>query len=153
MKYILPLAPVPAPRPRVTKWGTYYPKTYKTFLADCVTLLAALHKGHSIIEPASVEIDFYIKRPQRLMRKTDPPGRVIHDRKPDIDNLTKSVLDALTKSGIVLDDSRIAQLTARKFYSEKGIRPRIEIIIQTLSGHNDPKTKDPPESPSSGPNP
>ena len=73
---------------------------------------------------------FVMTRPQRLMRKKDENCRVIHDRKPDLDNLQKSVLDALTKSAILLDDSLVCSCTAEKYYADKTEPAHIEIHIQ-----------------------
>jgi Holliday junction resolvase RusA-like endonuclease len=50
-------------------------------------------------------------------------GDVMHTKKPDCDNLAKSILDAL--NGIAYDDdSQICSLTVHKFY---GDTPRVEV--------------------------
>ena len=52
----------------------------------------------------------------------------LHIKKPDCDNLAKSVLDGL--NGIAFsDDSQIVYLTVAKFYS---LRPRTEICVEEL---------------------
>lgn len=51
-----------------------------------------------------------------------------HSGRPDLDNLTKFVQDALNKI-YYKDDALICQLTAYKLYSE---RPRTEITLKTL---------------------
>lgn len=39
---------------------------------------------------------------------------------PDLDKLSRGVLDALTTAGVLIDDAQVAQLTARKVYVERG---------------------------------
>jgi Holliday junction resolvase RusA-like endonuclease len=51
--------------------------------------------GSPFIAPLRVDCCFVMPRPQKLMRKSDPPGRIPHAQKPDRDNLDKAVLDAL----------------------------------------------------------
>ena len=47
MRLSIPLNPVPASRPRVSKWGTYYPKRYATWKKDALKHLPAnLEKGN-----------------------------------------------------------------------------------------------------------
>lgn len=55
-------------------------------------------------------------------------GVIKHDKKPDCDNLAKSILDAL--NGIAFnDDSQICVLTVHKLYSDE---PRVDVTIETL---------------------
>lgn len=56
-------------------------------------------------------------------------GNIRPTHKPDFDNVTKAVCDAL--NGIAYsDDSQIVDAMERKFYSEQ---PRIEVIIRQAS--------------------
>ena len=111
--------PVATPRPRVTRFGkVYYTKNYKEYLK----VLREDLKHYEIPDGAlSVSIRFVLKRPQRL-RKGD---RVIHDRRPDLDNLVKGVLDALP----IDDDARVVQLSAIKWYASSEEAPNILLEI------------------------
>jgi Holliday junction resolvase RusA-like endonuclease len=111
--------PVATPRPRVTRFGkVYYTKNYKEYLK----VLRDDLKHYEIPDGAlSVSIRFVLKRPQRL-RKGD---RVIHDRRPDLDNLVKGVLDALP----IDDDARVVQLSAIKWYASSEEAPNILLEI------------------------
>lgn len=88
--------PVPTPRPRVTKTGVYYSQRYKDWITDIQT--AAEAKGKQLLPaPIAVALLFYL------------PTR----RRVDVDNLAKSVLDALT--GIFWqDDNDVTTLYALK---------------------------------------
>jgi Holliday junction resolvase RusA-like endonuclease len=53
-------------------------------------------------------------------------------RKPDADNIAKSVLDALNKYAYD-DDSQVAELTVRKYFCRQG-EERVEVRIRPLEG-------------------
>lgn len=70
--------------------------------------------------PLDVEMTFYFPLPSRHKKS------LLHFCRPDLDNLQKLVLDALT--GIVWkDDSIICKITCQKLYAEN---PRTEIRIK-----------------------
>ena len=53
--------------------------------------------------------------------------KIMMDKKPDIDNLIKFVLDALQgQEGYIVDDSQVVRIYAEKLYSDK---PRTEIMM------------------------
>lgn len=61
-------------------------------------------------------MEFLFPRPKRLDRKRDPDGLIPHTSKPDLDNLTKAVLDALTEVGFWRDDSQVYSASCSKYY-------------------------------------
>lgn len=71
---------------------------------------------HPLLDEALVVgLDFYVAKPA-----SSPKRRLYPDRRPDIDKLTRAVLDALT--GVVFtDDARIVSLAAHKAFA--GARP------------------------------
>lgn len=76
--------------------------------------------------PVRVEIEFYFARPKS--RKKD----VYHCTAPDLDKLCRSTLDALTDSGIIVDDSLVADLRASKFYVVGDKAPGASIRVGVL---------------------
>jgi Holliday junction resolvase RusA-like endonuclease len=73
----------------------------------------------SASEPLSVDIQYHISPPKSLsLQRALKLIGAFHSKKPDIDNLTKIIFDAL--NGVAWkDDSQIATLTAYKIYSEE----------------------------------
>ncbi len=61
--------------------------------------------------PVDVDIVFTLPRP-----KSAPKSRKYPDRKPDIDKLVRSTLDALKDAGAFEDDSRVVCLLAAKVF-------------------------------------
>jgi len=103
--------PVPAPRPRVTKRGVYYPKRYTDWLNQIRIAAADLprQQGKS---PILVQMTFIAKR----------------WKSKDIDNLVKPILDALT--GIVWDDDRIVtDIQALKRPPKADEEPKVIVLI------------------------
>jgi Holliday junction resolvase RusA-like endonuclease len=66
-----------------------------------------------------VELAFYMPRPKAHFGKNGlkSTAPTAHTGKPDLDNLEKAVLDALTQLGIWDDDSQVAVVTKCKCYS------------------------------------
>jgi len=65
--------------------------------------------------PINLKLVFWLPRPTSLSKKVE-----YHLKRPDLDNLCKSTMDAMTKAGAWKDDSQIYRLTAEKFYAGKG---------------------------------
>lgn len=74
--------------------------------------------------PLSVEVTFHLPRP-----KSAPKSRLYPDRKPDVDKLARSTLDALTMSGAIGDDAQVVELRACKIYS--GL-PGMELTVEPM---------------------
>lgn len=87
--------------------------------------------------PVHVAIDFYMPRPRYHYRtgkranelRPDAPRYV--DKKPDSDKLVRSILDALTSSGVFRDDAQVAALSAVKVYADAATGARITITSLT----------------------
>ena len=74
-------------------------------------LLLAVKGGCPLDGPLRATLIFTLARPFSA-----PNGRTHPDRKPDLDKLIRSTLDAITDSGLIADDARIVELRASKVY-------------------------------------
>ena len=125
---IINLPPYPAPRPRFSKFGTYNPKKY----TDYKKLFLSLAKRESktyFNGGIKAEVVFYMQIPKSLSKKkhTSLIGQ-FHTKKPDADNLLKTVKDAL-EGTFYKNDSQICDVSVKKIYSEK---PRVELILKEI---------------------
>jgi len=112
------------------KFRTYTPKTTATF-ENLVKLEASKHFDVPFSGPVILLITFYLPRPQHLIWKTKPMPAVWCDKRPDLDNLAKSVLDGL--NGIAYhDDGQIASLRIEKLYQQGNVGPETKIKIEEL---------------------
>lgn len=125
-KFIINFEPVPQPRPRVTRFGTFDPaKEKKTF----VKLLLIEQMDEPLKYPIEMEIIFFMPIPKSTSIKKAKEmltGKIKHTKKPDIDNLYKFFTDAMNKI-IYDDDSQVYKVYMEKRYSDK---PRTEIFIR-----------------------
>jgi len=72
--------------------------------------------------PVEVELGFMFARPASHLRvdgSLRPSARVHHLGKPDLDNLAKAVLDALTALGFWRDDAQVIRLLVTKAYGPR----------------------------------
>lgn len=125
--------PVAKGRPRLGRYGTYTPKKTQEYEEYVKMCWFAKYGGVQPSEQSlEVNIVFYLPIPKSVNKKQRAEmldGKIKHTKKPDIDNLIKSVLDAL--NGIAYsDDSKIIKVAAEKQYSEK---PRTEIQISEVT--------------------
>lgn len=117
--FIFPIDPVPASRPRVTRWGTYHLKTYKNWLEAAGTYLKTT--GAKIPEGRlHVALEFVCRKPKTTKLVT-PKG--------DIDNYAKAPLDAITHADIWPDDKWIVSLYATKRFAELGEEPHTSLQV------------------------
>ena len=106
-------------RPRVSATHTYMPRAYVAWKRAAVAVLAEAglmrHDG-----PVAVELMVVIGRPLVPPLRAGS-GRRPHVGRPDVDNVAKGVLDALTEAGVLIDDKQVAELVVRRVWGE--VRP------------------------------
>jgi crossover junction endodeoxyribonuclease RusA len=88
--------------------------------------------GSQFVVPVQVQFVFWFKRPQSHLRTGKNAGQVKlsapkwQSSAPDVDKLCRAVGDALSMSGLVLDDRLIARIHAEKRYGDPGVLIRVE---------------------------
>ena len=122
--YTLDLAPVPAARPRVGKWGTYYPPRYEKWKKEALLLfIATTFKPTSKLVVVFIEV---VCTKPRTGKLPTPVG--------DVDNYAKGPLDAMTKSGRFWeDDKQVVGLTVCKRYCHSDELPHMLIEWNSVS--------------------
>ena len=128
MDLILPIAPMPCPRPRVALRGrvpvAYYPRDYTAWKNQVADLIASLlPEGHVPFDwPVEVSITCVVERPKTT--------KLPHPR-PDADNYGKALMDAMTQAGVWKDDSQVARLEVTKRWTKPGEPPGVYIHVRT----------------------
>jgi len=119
----VPMSPVPASRPRVTRQGiTYYENPYRTFKDDLKKWFQENYKGTIIDDFMVVNIKCFAELPKKTS---------LEHPKPDVDNYAKAVLDAMNKT-VISDDHKVLQLTVSKEWADRGCG-RIEIEVEQIT--------------------
>jgi len=73
--------------------------------------------------PLSVEACFWLRPP-----KHKPPRYPY--RRPDLDKLTRALLDALTTAGVMADDAQVVTLRVSKRYAST---PSVEVTVEEMT--------------------
>jgi Holliday junction resolvase RusA-like endonuclease len=143
------------PRPRAFafhgKARMYDPATAEGWKAS-VAAAARNHGLHGVQTKCAVTVRmaFYFRRPKGHFgaKGLKPSAPLEHTQKPDVDNLQKAVLDALTQVGAWEDDSQVVAITASKGWSLGAmLPPGCSITIQTVC--NTPPSSPPSSTPAS----
>lgn len=136
MKIIIPGVPIGKGRPKFSTFGGY-PKAYtpvKTVNYENLVKIAFQQTGEQPFERETqlrADITAFFPIPKSVSKKKREEmnrGLLMHTKKPDCDNIAKSILDAL--NGLAYyDDSQICELSVYKMYSDE---PRAEVVIKEL---------------------
>jgi Holliday junction resolvase RusA-like endonuclease len=150
LEFQVPGAPVAQPRGRATRYGAkgavriYNPPGRSRAWRALVSVLAREAKRRAPAGPAAFPMQgpvglvlrfnmprpgchFVARNPKRPLR-TDAPELV--DVKPDLDNLEKAVLDALTDARVWRDDAQVARVTKEKLYTAG--QPGLAVTVVAL---------------------
>ena len=128
LKMTFNISPVPAARPRVSRWSTYYPKKYTQFRKDFALILESLDT--KLVEGLLyAKMDFFMQIPKSWSNKKQIAKEgCFADNNVDVDNLCKAVLDSC-EGYFYENDKQVAMIRARKFYSING---RIEFELSPI---------------------
>lgn len=138
IKFTVETIPVAQPRQRhrvIQKGGKAFATNY-TPKSDPVTMfkssvqlaLCQCHKTAPLDKPVVLVVDFVLPRPKAMIWKGREMWRVPHAKRPDIDNLLKSLKDALT--GLAWrDDSQVWEVEARKWIAGGDEKPHVRVEI------------------------
>ena len=118
LEFVVPGIPVAKRRPRFSRRGKFVKvhtdeKTVR--YEEVITSYAreAMRKeGFAVDGPVAVSIVAVFQRPKSRKKNA------LMDRKPDLDNVCKSVIDGISNAGAIKNDSRVVMIAARKEYGE-----------------------------------
>jgi Holliday junction resolvase RusA-like endonuclease len=133
----LTIAVTGLPAPQGSKSGFYNPKLGRVQMVESskkvkpwrqdVTAAALNAKAETGWAPPSVAVEvaiaFHMPRPRyhfgtgRNAHQLKPGAPVYVDKKPDIDKLVRSTLDALTSADVLRDDAQVGRLVIDELYA------------------------------------
>lgn len=126
----LDITPTPQQRPRFGRGGfAYKSKTQAANERTLEALLLPFRPASPFVGAIKLSFIAFMPIPASAPRKTKEAmlaDKVGHCHRPDVDNLTKQLLDCLTRLRFWEDDKQVVELHGRKQYSD---RPRWEIAL------------------------
>lgn len=137
MQFIIYGDPVAKGRPKFSRQGNFvrtYTPAKTTNYENLVKLsyIEACGGAPQTLEgEVSIRIDAYFSIPKSTSKKKKAQmlnGEIRHTKRPDVDNVCKSVVDGLNKIAFC-DDNQIVHLEANKYYSDT---PRIEVRLEGI---------------------
>ena len=123
LPFLIAINPVPASRPRVTRWGTHYSKNYTQWMKQAGEYIPS--KGNKpFTGPVMVLLEHVVEKP-KTTKKMWPRG--------DVDNYSKGALDAITKAESVWhDDDQVVALFVTKRFTEPGEDPGTHVTVMEV---------------------
>lgn len=120
--------PVPASRPRVTRWGTYYSKKYTKFKIDMNEILDDYSEPtlNGLLR-CQIKLNVPLAKSLSKKKKEALCGKYC-DNNADLDNYAKGVMDAMNKT-VYDDDRQIVELSISKIWSKYG---RIDVELTKI---------------------
>lgn len=133
IEFTVPGSPVGKARPKFFRRGnyvgTYTPEKSASFEGLVRLYFGQHYTGAPIEGPISIRMTAYFPIPKSWPKRRINEAMIRClpvEKKPDIDNILKSVLDGL--NGVAFkDDSQVFSVYCDKFYSEK---PRTQVAIE-----------------------
>lgn len=140
-QFIVDGKPIGKGRPRFTRTGhTYTPKQTKDYEKKIKqSAWVAMQKAKLAVTTRRVSIIvtayFEIPKSYNKKKRQECLANIIIPKRPDIDNIIKSVLDGC--NGIVYeDDCMVWHVAAFKKYCNVGEKPHVNVKVQWDSGAN-----------------
>lgn len=126
LELFLPVRPVPASRPRISKYGSYYSKTYTDFRKEAYSYLKKIeNKFNDTAAKFKITMEIICYKPKKPSQEY-PRG--------DVDNFEKAYYDSITYAGIAWDDDvQIVENVTSKRYQEEGEEYGCKITIEQLT--------------------
>jgi Holliday junction resolvase RusA-like endonuclease len=104
--------PKAQPRPRKGRYGNFYNPDVADGWKEAIQIAILMNRKPMIEGPVRLKVHFFFHRSTGLNGKIKP-----HTVKPDIDNLKKAVMDALTGVGVWKDDSQVYADPGEKYWT------------------------------------
>jgi len=128
--------PVPAPRPSVGRKGVYMDRRsehWKSLVRDSAEDAMRISGWRSPSGPVSIRVEFVMVR-----RGKAADGPLAHAIRPDLDNLLKLVMDAMTLAKVYRDDGCVSSIVASKRWQMPGERfAGVTVSVSMASGSFD----------------
>ena len=132
---ILPLAPHGKQSVRAGQGRAFTAPKTRRWMGDAARLFAAELPAEKLEGPYRVDILAVVERPQYMRKRFKRTGEAKYDEgllwaptKPDIDNIRKSVQDALERH--LTDDKAVVDGRTVKVYAEIDGLPRVVVRIR-----------------------
>ena len=135
--WLLTVQALPIAQPR--RWGqgrfAHVPKQHPVHAYKAAVMIACREQGPSepVSGPVRLFMDFAFPRPKGHWTKKGALTKSAtehHIQRPDLDNIAKSTMDAMTAAGVWGDDSQVVSLSLHKRWADADEMPGVSIRLE-----------------------
>lgn len=119
----IPITPVPASRPRVTRFSTYYGKKHTQYIKDVQGILLAIQKPQKPSdELVMLNTTYCLPLPKSMSKKKRlEKDSQFCEKNIDLDNLDKLFWDSVLTGTFIKDDCQIVMNTNKKIWTAEPV--------------------------------
>ena len=135
--WLLTVQALPIAQPR--RWGqgrfAHVPKQHPVHAYKAAVMVACREQGPvvPVSGPVRLFMDFAFPRPKGHWTKKGALTKgasECHVQRPDLDNIAKSTMDAMTAAGVWGDDSQVVSLSLHKRWADADEMPGVSIRLE-----------------------
>ena len=130
-------SPTPQGNKTRNRYGAIYDKTKGLDDWRAAVARAAIDEGSPMLTgPVAVSLQFVLERPKghwgtgRNLGVLKASAAPFPATRPDIDKLTRAVLDAMTQAKVYEDDGKVVRLKVTKVYAGWGKPARCDVYVR-----------------------
>ena len=121
--------PKPQPRPRLANNGKVFNPHSADIWKNEIKAAFLACRRETITTPVLLKVVFYLPLPKNKQSLSVRNESIEHSIKPDLDNLLKALMDAMTNVCIWEDDALVYKIESEKWYASTS-RTGARIIIE-----------------------
>ena len=130
MEIVIPVQPVSKGRPRFANGHAYTPQKTRDY-EELVQFIAKRSIKQPLTGAIRLKVSFYLPIPKswpETKKQAAMDRQIVPTTKPDVDNLLKTIMDALNGGIGYNDDKQVVEIIAEKWYG----KPRTVIRLEEL---------------------
>lgn len=116
-------------------------KPWRALVTSAAHEVMVANNMRPLTGPLTLNVTFRFARPRKHFhtgKRSEvlrPDAPVFHTTMPDVEKLVRSINDAMADAGVMLNDSQVSVVHARKVYVRPGETPGAYVVVEMLDAY------------------